>query len=93
MKPYKVDFWDSFDRSWSGEGPVFDDLSEAIAHCNQMQAQLPQSNKDCGEHYGVIDLRLAREVYCPAQRRASPTGGPAEWLGNSGVGGGPPSVS
>jgi hypothetical protein len=69
MKPYKVDFWDTFDLSWSGNGPVFDDLSEAIARCNQMQAQLPQSNKD----------------YCPAQQRASPSGGPVAPPGDSGV--------
>ena len=79
MKPFKVDFWDSFDRSWSGRGPVFDDLSEAIAKCNQMQAGLAQANKDCGEHYGVIDLRVRREVYCSA----APSGGPAMPAGNS----------
>jgi len=65
-KPYKVDFWDSFDRSWSGLGPAFDDINQAKAVCDQMQAKLPQGNKDCGEHYGVIDLRIDREVYCTA---------------------------
>ena len=64
MKPYRVDFWDSFDHSWNGQENDFDELSEAIAACDQMQARLPQSNKDCGEHYGVIDLRIGREVYC-----------------------------
>jgi hypothetical protein len=67
MKPYRVDFWDSFDRSWAGLGRDFDDLNEAIAKCNRMQQALPRSNKDCGEHYGVIDLRISREVYCANQ--------------------------
>ena len=77
MKPYKVDFWDSFELSWTGSGPVFADLSKAIAKCNQKQARLPQANKDCGEHYGVIDLRIGREVYCAAQRASPPNRRPA----------------
>src|SRR6266705_2646240 len=44
-KPYKVDLWDSFDRSWSGLGPAFDDLNEAKAVCDQMQAKLPQGTR------------------------------------------------
>ncbi len=71
MKPYRVDFWDSFDRSWNGQENDFDELSEAIAVCKRMQAKLPQSNKNCGEHYGVIDLRIGREVYCPTQREGT----------------------
>ena len=67
MKPYRVDFWDSFERSWSGLDRDFDDLGEAIAECNRMQKALPRSSKDCGEHYGVIDLRISREVYCSKQ--------------------------
>ena len=70
MKSYRVDFWDSFDRSWSGQEHDFAELDEAIAVCKRMQSKLPQSNQDCGEDYGVIDLRLGREVYC-----AKPHGG------------------
>lgn len=73
-KPYRVDFWDSFDRSWVGLQQDFEDLAEAVALCDQMQAELPQGNKDCGEHYGVIDLRLGREVYCGQHGRGSGTG-------------------
>jgi hypothetical protein len=92
-KRYKVDFWDSFDLSWSGLGPTFDDLAEAMARCDQMQAELEQGNKDCGEHYGVIDLVAGREIYCTARRGAPPDDGPAKPSGDSGAGGGPPSVS
>jgi hypothetical protein len=70
-KRYKVDFWDSFDLSWSGLGPGFDDLHEAICKCDQMQAELPPANKNyknCGEHYGVIDLDIGKEVYCGRQQ-------------------------
>jgi hypothetical protein len=68
MKPYRVDFWDSFDRSWTGVPNDFADLDEAIAVCNRKQAALAQGNKNCGEHYGVIDLRLGREIYCAAKK-------------------------
>ena len=64
VKHYRVDFWDSFDRSWAGLQHDFDNLAEAIAACKHMQESLPKSNKECGEHYGVIDLRTNREVYC-----------------------------
>ncbi len=93
MKPYKVDLWDSFERSWTGQGPVFEDLSEAITECNQRQAGLCQSNKDCGEHYGVIDLRIGREVYCAAQRAARPNAGPARAARNPDASEGPAAVS
>jgi hypothetical protein len=41
----------------------------------------------------VALLRMSRVVFRGAQQAASPNGGPAERLGNSGAGGGPPSVS
>jgi len=70
MKPYRVEYWDGFDREWTGLRHDFDDLHKTIAFCNRKQAKLSQGNKDCGEHYGVIDLRLGRLVYCPLRRDA-----------------------
>ena len=68
MKPYRVDLWDSFDREWAGLMHDFSKLQEAIIFCDELQAKLAQGNKDCGEHYGVIDLHIGKEVYCGAKR-------------------------
>ena len=43
-------------------------MMKVITQANRMQEALPSVNKDCGEHYGVIDLRIGREVYCGAKR-------------------------
>ncbi len=42
--------------------------------------------------YGVVETVQFKKALDAANQGASPNGGPAERLGNSGVGGGPPSV-
>jgi len=67
MKRYYVDFYDMFD-GWGTFGfftdNLFDDLQEAIKTCDKLNSGLAKGNKDCGEHYGVIDSQVNREVYC-----------------------------
>ncbi len=67
MKRYYVDFYDMFD-GWGTFGfftdNLFDDLQEAIKTCDKFNSGLTKGNKDCGEHYGVIDSHVNREVYC-----------------------------
>lgn len=65
-KRYYVDFYDMFD-GW-GEfgfftGRLFDDLNEVIKLCNKLNSELNKGNKSCGEHFGVIDSKVSREVY------------------------------
>jgi len=43
---------------------LFDELSDAIKLCDKLNSELDKSNKDCGEHYGVIDNITGREVHC-----------------------------
>lgn len=52
MKPYRIDFWDSFERAWAGLANDSNDLAEAIAACILKQAGLAQGHRDCGEDYG-----------------------------------------
>ena len=65
---YRVDFYDMFD-GWIGgtlDDPYeFDDLSQAIALRDKRNAELDEGNKRIGEHYGVIDLEIRKEVNCP----------------------------
>ena len=69
MGKYRVDFWDSFDR-WivsglpSGTDPEneFDNLDKAIELCKEKQVAKPPNTM--GEHYGVIDLDIQKEVFC-----------------------------
>jgi hypothetical protein len=66
-KRYFVDFYDMFDGwsslpGWYGEG--FDDLNEAKKFADEKMKTLDASNKRAGEHYGVIDRTIMREVYC-----------------------------
>lgn len=67
MKRYYVDFYDMFD-GWGTFGfstdNLSDDLQEAIKKCDRLNSELAKGNKDCGEHYGVIDSQVNREVYC-----------------------------
>lgn len=64
---YYVDFYDMFDGwgTWGFfEDRLFDNLEAARAKADELQAELPQGNKNCGEHYGVIDKEKGREIYC-----------------------------
>jgi len=66
-KRYYVAFYDMFD-GWGSWGfwtdRLFDDLDKAKACADEHQAELMQQNKDCGEHYGVIDRKTGTEIYC-----------------------------
>jgi len=66
-KRYYVDFYDMID-GWGDFGffteRLFDELPKAIKLCDKLNSELDKSNKECGEHYGVIDKVLGREVYC-----------------------------
>ncbi len=67
MKRYYVDFYDMFD-GWGTFGffneRLFDDLDIAIKLCDKLNDGLAKGNKACGEHYGVIDSKTNREIYC-----------------------------
>jgi len=66
---YVVDFYDGFD-GWIYSGGLapeenkFDDLEEARKFRDKKNAELDQSNKDFGEHYGIIDTKYNQEVEC-----------------------------
>lgn len=66
-KRYYVDFYDMFD-GWGGFGffkdRLFEDLDSAIKLCDKLNSELAKGNKSCGEHYGVMDSKVSREVYC-----------------------------
>ena len=68
-KRYRVDFYDMFDgwiyRDISASANDLESLEEAIAIRDKKNSELPNSNKKCGEHYGVIDLETRTEVCCP----------------------------
>jgi hypothetical protein len=66
---YIVDFYDAFDgwirRGIEPEEEVqFDDLEKALQYRNKKNAELPDGNKKMGEHYGIIDTMLNREIQC-----------------------------
>lgn len=66
-KRYYVDFYDMID-GWGGFGffpeRLFDDLDLAVKLCDKLNSELDKSNKECGEHFGVIDGTINREIYC-----------------------------
>lgn len=66
-KRYYVDFYDMID-GWGDFGffteRLFDNLSDAIDVCNRLNSELDTPNKECGEHYGVIDKITGIETYC-----------------------------
>lgn len=66
-KRYYVDFYDMFD-GWGSFGfftdRLFGELDDAIKLCDKLSEELSKGNKDCGEHYGVMDSETSREVYC-----------------------------
>ncbi len=71
-KRFYVDFYDMIDR-WGGFGffaeRLFDELPEAIKLCDKLNSELDESNKKCGEHYGVIDNFVGREIYCGMEEK------------------------
>jgi hypothetical protein len=71
QKRYYVAFYDAFD-GWGSWGfwidRLFDDLDKAKACADEHQAKLNPQNKDCGEHYGVIDRETGTEIYCTKKR-------------------------
>ena len=69
-------------RDWGGEQLSSRDIPSATFRA--FAALGPAEKK------GLLE-RLAHDLN--AEPAASPNGGPAKWFGNSGVGGGPPSVS
>lgn len=68
---YYVGFYDMFD-GWGAFGwnpdLLYDDLEEAKVKALELQDVLPEGNKDCGEHYGVLDSNVGREVYCTMEK-------------------------
>jgi hypothetical protein len=66
-KRYYVDFYDMFD-GWGTFGfftdRLFEELDSAIKLCDELNDKLDKGNKSCGEHYGVMDSKVSREVYC-----------------------------
>lgn len=72
MKRFYVDFYDMID-GWGIFGffpdKLFDNLDDAIELCNNLNDELPESNKRCGEHFGVIDKNTNREIFCGMDER------------------------
>lgn len=71
-KRYYVDFYDMID-GWGYFGfftdMIFDDLPDAIKLCDELNSKLPDGNKKCGEHYGVMDSTVQREIYCGQDKK------------------------
>jgi hypothetical protein len=67
MKRYIVDFYDMFD-GWCNMsefyGWTYDTLDDAKIKADELMKDLDESNKRAGEHYGVIDTTINREIYC-----------------------------
>lgn len=64
---YAVDFYDMMD-GWIHYQEIdkkylFGDLDEAKRFCDEKNSKLDQSNKNAGEHWGVIDLRTGLMIY------------------------------
>lgn len=66
-KKYYVDFYDMVD-GWGTFGfftdRLFDEIPDAIKLCDSLNSELDKQNKECGEHYGVMNKDLGREIYC-----------------------------
>ena len=66
-KKYYVDFYDMID-GWGDFGffpeRLFNDLGLAIKFCDKLNSELDESNKRCGEYFGVMDGKINREIYC-----------------------------
>lgn len=71
MKRYIVDFYDMIDGWCHGSefwGREYDTFEEAKKVCDDLMKDLDESNKRAGEHYGVIDTAINREIYCTKMR-------------------------
>lgn len=72
IKRYYVDFYDMID-GWGDFGfftdRLFDNLPDAIKLCDELNSKLPEGNKRCGEHHGVIDSTTQREIYCGQDKK------------------------
>lgn len=71
-KRYRVDFYDMFD-GWISNylkeaNSDFETFDEAKIICDNKNSELPESNKKCGEHFSVIDLKIRQEIYCGLKR-------------------------
>jgi hypothetical protein len=71
-KRYRVDFYDMFDGWISNQIEEdendFNTIEEAMLVRDKKNDELPESNKKCGEHFGVIDLMDKKEICCPIIR-------------------------
>ena len=63
---FKVDFYDAFDgwiaKDISTPEREFASKEQAIKLCKKLQEENPPNSM--GEHYGVIDLTMDREIFC-----------------------------
>lgn len=66
---FRVDFWDVVDGwGFAGYGVdtdpsrEFESKEDAIKLCQELQMKTPPSSM--GDHYGVIDLDIGKEVFC-----------------------------
>ncbi len=71
-KKYRVDFYDMFD-GWINKDMEeikddFENIEDAKALRDKNNEKLPDSNKRCGEHYGVINLETNSEIDCPTEK-------------------------
>ena len=63
---YQVAYYNTFgDMRWEPTGPELDDLNEAIAERDKLNATLDKGTFDCGDHYAVINLDSGMEEQCP----------------------------
>ena len=66
-KRYYVDFYDMID-GWGTFGffndRLFDKPNDATKICDKLNSELHENNKLAGEHYGVIDSKINKEIYC-----------------------------
>jgi len=71
-KRYRVDFYDMFDgwiyKHMEETENDFNTLEEAMAVRDKNNGELPESNKKCSEHFGVIDLVTKEEICCPIEK-------------------------
>ena len=63
---YQVAYYNTFgDMRWEPTGSELDNLDEAIAERDKLNATLDKGTFECGDHYGVINLDSGVEIECP----------------------------
>jgi hypothetical protein len=63
---YQVAYYNTFgDMRWEPTGSELDDLNEAIAERDKLNATLDKGTFECCDHYGIIDLNTGVEIECP----------------------------